>query len=155
VRRDPRRRHPIRPILVGPDGISKKIAVPLLAPLSAMEPFCVVLKYRLPNCLKAGVDYYTATLSFEQARIQRYLAQLQFRHGRPEWVRVYERRASGETKLLKDLRPQNSEPDVREYEDKAVDVPARIAMIYVLSRPTINSESGLGHSEAPVDLVDV
>lgn len=35
LRRDPQRRHRIRPILLGPDGISKKIAVPFLSPLSA------------------------------------------------------------------------------------------------------------------------
>lgn len=117
LKRDPKRMHPIRPILVGPDGISKKIAVPLLAPVSAREPFSVMLKYRLPNCLRAGIDYYTATLSFAQERIQRYAVRLRFIHGRPQWVRAYERRVSGPAKLLKDLRPRSPEADVFEYPD--------------------------------------
>jgi hypothetical protein len=43
LRCDPRRRHHIRPVLVGPDGISKKIAVPFLAPIFHREPFSVEL----------------------------------------------------------------------------------------------------------------
>src|SRR5207244_4209444 len=39
LRRDPDRKHKIRPILVGSDGISKKIAVPFLKPIMAQEPF--------------------------------------------------------------------------------------------------------------------
>lgn len=135
--RDPKHQHPIRPILVGPDGISKKIAIPLLAPLSAREPFAILLKYRLPNCLKAGIDYYTASLSFAQERIQNYSVRLRFAHGKPQSVRAYERRISGTAKLLKDLRPRSPEPDIFEYVDKDENVPAQCARIYMFSRPSI------------------
>jgi hypothetical protein len=137
LKRDPRHKHPIRPILLGPDGISKKISVPFLAPLSAKEPFSVMLKYRLPSCLRAGIDYYTATLSFAQDRIPKYSVRLRFAHGRPQWVRVYERRDSGGAKLLKDLRPRNPQPDIFEYADNDGSVPAQCARIYMFSRSSI------------------
>ena len=44
---------PIRPLLVGPEGISKKISVPFLEPLKANQAFGVLLKCTLPRCLTA------------------------------------------------------------------------------------------------------
>jgi hypothetical protein len=134
LRHDPRRRHPIRPILVGPDGISKKIAVPFLSPLEKREPFSVLLTCRLPGCMKAGVDYYTATLSFAQDRVRRYAARITFLDGRPEWLRVYERRIGRKIELLKDLRPVRGRMRGSEYLDTDRDVPAASARIYVFLR---------------------
>ncbi len=105
LRNDPRRRHAIRPILVGPDGMSKKIEVPFLAPLGSKEPFSVLLRCKLPGCMKSGIDYYTATLSFAQETVPSYMVKLRFDHGRPQWVRVYECLPSGTVSLLRDLRP--------------------------------------------------
>jgi len=48
LRHDPERRHPIRPILLGPDGISKKIAIPFLQPLRSGESFNIALTCELP-----------------------------------------------------------------------------------------------------------
>jgi len=134
LRRDPRRRHPIRPILLRPDGISKKIALPLLAPISAQEPFCVLLTCYLPKCMKAGEDYYTATLSFDQERIARYTMRLTFVHNRPRWVRAYQCRADGRMALLKDLQPNDKSACTYEYVDTGIDVAARSARIYMFSR---------------------
>ncbi|MGA2113128.1 MAG: hypothetical protein ABSH56_00050 [Bryobacteraceae bacterium] len=135
LRRDRLRRHPIHPVLVGPDGISRKIAVPLLAPISHREGFSVELTYRLPACLKTGTDYYTATLSFTQETIPRFSVRLRFLRGAPQWVRAYECRAAGRVTLLKTLRPRSSRLTVREYVDEEEDVPARCARIYMFSRP--------------------
>jgi hypothetical protein len=135
LRRDPRRRHPIRPILLQPDGISKKITVPFLAPLSAQEPFCIMLECKLPNCMKGGEDYYTATLSFDQDRIARYIMSLTFLHERPRWVRAYECRADGEVTLLRALQPRDKGAGVYEYIDADSDVVARSARVYMFSRP--------------------
>jgi hypothetical protein len=66
LRRDRQRTHEIRPLLVGPDGISKKLAVPLLQPLSSGEPFSVMLTWKLPGCMNGGTEYYTSTVSFDQ-----------------------------------------------------------------------------------------
>jgi len=41
--------HEIRPFLIGADGISKKIAVPFLEPLTANQPFDLLLRFRLPG----------------------------------------------------------------------------------------------------------
>lgn len=136
LRHDARKRHPIRPILVGPDGISKKIAVPFLAPLGSQEPFDMFLQCRLPGCMNAGIDYYTATLSFAQERVPRYAARLTFLKGRPEWLRVYERRADQNVTLLKDLRPVRENADQSEYLDAGRNVSAASARIYVFSRQT-------------------
>jgi len=137
MRRDPRRRHAIRPVLVGPDGISKKVAVPLLAPLSRNETFSVEVKYRLPRCLNAATDYYTATLSFDQDTVQRLSVRLRFLHGLPQWIRVYECRAAGQVRLLKSLRPRSGRPEAPEYLDDVEDVPAQYARIYMFSRSSL------------------
>jgi hypothetical protein len=134
LRNDPQRMHRIRPVLRGSDGISKKIAVPLLERLSAGDPFSVVFKCRLPGCMKGGVDYYTSTASVSQERIPNYAVRLVFLRDRPEWVRVYECDASGTTKLLKDLRPSHETSQRTEYLDAADDFPAQSARIYLFRR---------------------
>ena len=134
LRHDPRRRHPIRPFLIGPDGISKKIAVPFLAPLSPQQPFSILLRCTLPHCMKPGTDYYTATLSFDQDTIEQCETRLRFLHGHPDWVRVYERGSDGSVRLLKDLPRRHTETGVREYVDIGENVPAKAARIYVFFR---------------------
>lgn len=150
LRRDPRRRHPIRPILLRPDGISKKIAVPFLAPLSAQQPFCVMLKCRLPKCMKAGEDYYTATLSFDQDRIAQYAMHLTFMHDRPRWVRAYECRADGEVKLLRALQPHEKGAEIYEYVDAGNNIAARSARVYMFSRalPLSDAKGSTSRPEA-------
>jgi hypothetical protein len=78
LRNDPERRHKIRPLLVGPDGISKKLAVPFLAPVQNQQLFAIELICTLPRCMKPGIDYYTAKLSFAQDRINNYSVELVF-----------------------------------------------------------------------------
>jgi len=95
----------------------------------------VFLKCTLPGCMKPGIDYYTATLSFEQKRIQRYTMRLAFVHDFPEWLRVYEWSPGRAVTLLKDLRPYVKSAGVCEYRDDGEEVPASSARIYVFSRP--------------------
>jgi hypothetical protein len=134
LRRDPNRRHPIRPILLGPDGISKKVSVPFLAPLSSQEPFHLVLTCSLPGCMKAGEDYCAVTLSFGQDHIAHYTMRLTFAHGRPDWVRAYECGADGDVTLLRALQAHNKGEAFVEYVDAGTDVAARSARIYMFSR---------------------
>jgi len=53
-------------MLIGPDGIAKKIAVH-----SRADQIAGALQrsreMQTPRCMKAGIDYYTATFSFDQA----------------------------------------------------------------------------------------
>jgi hypothetical protein len=139
LRRDPERRHRIQPILVGPDGTSKKVAIPFLAPLSAREPFNMVVHWNLPGCMRAGVDYYTATLSFDQDRIERYSMRLIFRGDLPKWVRAYEYREDGQLKLLKALQPQRKGNPSEEYLDADTSIPARSARVYLFQREAMNA----------------
>jgi hypothetical protein len=134
LRNDPQRLHRIRPVLLGSDGLSKKIAVPFLERLSAEEPFSVLLTCRLPGCMKSGVDYYTSTVSVEQDRIQACSVRLVFLGECPQWLRVYECGTSGETKLIKDLAPCRQTARLTEYVDLASEVPAQSARIYVFRR---------------------
>jgi len=134
LQHDPKRMHRIRPVLFGADGLSKKIAVPLLERLSMREPFSVLLNCALPGCMKSGVEYYTSTFSVAQERIQKSTVRLVFLGDRPEWLRVYECGASGETKLVKDLRPSRETAHLTEYTDLVIDVPAQSARIYVFRR---------------------
>lgn len=131
---DPRKEHPIRPILIGSDGISKKIAVPLLAPLGPGNRFEVLLSCELPGCMKAGIDYCTATVSFEQDRILDYSMKLIFEDGRPGWVRAYEAGSTGTSRLLKELKPVHSVGSRVEYLDAAGEISARSARIYIFKR---------------------
>jgi hypothetical protein len=136
---DPERQHPIRPILRGTDGSSKKITVPLLHPVTAHEPFSVQLECTLPGCMKAGLEYYTAGLSFEQDEIPRATVRLIFVHDFPDWVRVYEVTPSGTERLLRDLPSRHGDGDSREYVDVAESVPGRSTRVYAFRRPTIST----------------
>ena len=51
--RDPDMVRPIRPLLVGSEGISRKLSVPFLEPVKAHDSFKVTLKCHLPRCLNA------------------------------------------------------------------------------------------------------
>jgi hypothetical protein len=61
---DPAGKHKIRPVLIGADGISKKIALPFLAPLADQQAFSVLLQSNLPGCMQSRLGYYTSTFSF-------------------------------------------------------------------------------------------
>jgi hypothetical protein len=132
--RDPGREHAIRPILLGPDGISKKIVVPFLGPITALQPFCVLLKCTLPGCMKAGLEYYTSTLSFDQTLVRRSTVQLLFAGRRPDWVRAYGCSRFGRAELLRDLRPARQDATVAEFLDIVEDVEGQSARIYVFRR---------------------
>jgi hypothetical protein len=126
--------HRIRPVLIGADGLSKKIAVPLLERLSVRDTFSVLLVCMLPGCMKSGVEYYTSTISVAQERIRKSTVRHVFLGDRPQWLRVYECGTSGATKLLKDLRPSRETAQLIEYTDLAFDVPAQSARIYMFCR---------------------
>ena len=140
LQHDPKRMHRIRPVLLGADGLSKKIAVPLLEHLSAREPFSIVLTCTLPGCMKSGVEYYTSTMSVAQERVPTSTVRLRFLNDWPTWVRVYECGPSGATTLLKDLRPSREAAGLVEYTDQANDVPSQSARIYVFRRPSIQTD---------------
>jgi hypothetical protein len=132
--RDPERKHKIRPVLIGADGNSKKVAVPLLAPLSAKDRFDVVLHCHLLGCVKPGFGYYTSTLSFNQDVVPSFGTRLVFAGVCPLWVRVYECGPTGETVLLRDLRPAGESAGRWEHEDAVENVPGQMARIYVFWR---------------------
>lgn len=134
LRHDPNKEYPIHPILVGADGISKKIAVPFLEPLAAQEPFSVLLTYTLPGCMRTGVEYYATTLSFSQERVQRYAMHLIFLRSRPTWLRVYECNDAGTVSLVRDLPPFRRNDENTEYLEITKDMAARSARIYVFRR---------------------
>jgi hypothetical protein len=145
---DPERRHEIHPILIGPDGISKKIAVPFLQPLKSGEPFHVALTCELPGCMKAGVDYYTASISFDQDDVLQYSVRLIFLSERPSWLRVYEAGPPGSVRLLKDLRPASANVERVEYLDTQRNLPPKSVRIYVFARsaPFHHHDQRLAHS---------
>jgi hypothetical protein len=128
---DPQMARRIRPLLIGTDGISKKISVPLLQPVKAKGPFGVLLKCTLPQCLPAGSGYYTSTLSFAQDRVPRYEVRLTFVGTAPSWVRVYECTPQRPTTLLKTLAPSHHQPGVCEYIDVVEDAPGQSARVYM------------------------
>lgn len=143
---DPDRRFPIQPILVGPDGVSKKLAVPFLEPIKSEQPFLVLLACKLPGCMKAGVDYYTASLSFAQDHIPRAEISLTFKGELPEWVRVYEVNLSGTAKLVKALQPVYQDRNRREYLDVNEPSPAKSARVYLFFRRRLSDANQFNHA---------
>ena len=134
VRNDPQRKHRIRPVLIGPDGMSKKISVPFLAPLGTLQPFKIDLTCELPRCMKAGLDYYSASVSFAQEHVPRYTVTLAFEEQRPEWVRVYECDSTGTSRLLRQLPLETTDAERAVYTDIAEDLPAQTARVYFFER---------------------
>jgi hypothetical protein len=90
LQEDPGRLHKIQPILIGGDGLSKKISIPFLRPVVAQAPLNLLLRCTLPDCMSRGIQYYTSTLSFEQRRVSQLTVQLVLVRRSPDWVRVYE-----------------------------------------------------------------
>jgi hypothetical protein len=131
---DPDMRHEIRPLLLGTDGLSKKISVPFLEPLTSNQPFKLLLKCTLARCITPGSGYYTSTLSFAQRKVPRCEVRLIFAGTPPAWVRVYETSAGHSLKLVKSLRPVRQEPGECEYADLAENRPGRSARVYLFWR---------------------
>jgi hypothetical protein len=131
---DPEMRHGIQPLLVGPEGLSKRISVPFLRPLSVNQPFEVMLKCSLPRCIKAGFSYYASTLSFAQDRVARCEVRLTFVGVAPSWLRVYESTLQKPASLVKSLAPSRQEPGLCEYIDVAEDRPGQSTRVYMFWR---------------------
>jgi hypothetical protein len=134
LRHDHNQKHKIRPLLVGADGISKKIAVPFLKPLMQQEEFDIVLRCGLPGCMRAEIDYYTSTLSFDQHSVPRCAIRLVFVANRPEWVRVYECDAAGRTQLIKDMSATKESQGVTEYSDVCENLAGQSTREYLFQR---------------------
>lgn len=133
LQHDPKRQHRIHPILVGRDGISKKVAVPFLEPIDAGQPYSVLLTSELPGCMKSGVEYYTASLSFEHDDTLQYTMRLVFIGNQPQWLRVYET-GPGVAKSVKELEPTRVNAHAVEYLDAERHLLAKSVRVYVFSR---------------------
>jgi len=134
---DPEMTHKIRPLLVGSDGISKKISVPFLTAKKAEESFSVRLKCKLPRCVSTGDDYYTSTLSFAQDRVRRCVVHLIFVGTAPAWMRVYEGTPKRTPELVKTLLPSRQETGICEYLDAVEDRPGQSARVYKFWRDVV------------------
>jgi hypothetical protein len=139
LQQDPGRLHKITPLLVGSDGLSKKVALPFLKPCLLDHPFNVQLNCVLPFRVSAGVHYYTSTLSFDQRSVHRLAVHLLFEGNAPDWLRVYECEKGSQPKLVNDLRPFKQELDTCEYIDLAEDVPGQSTRIYAFYLPSPSS----------------
>jgi hypothetical protein len=134
---DPQLARSIRPLLVGPEGVSKKISVPFLEPVAADQPFGVLLKCTLPQCITAGIGYYTSTLSFAQHHVRRCTIRLEFVGVAPAWMRVYDCSRPRAPVLIKSLAPTRQEPGLCEYIDVVEDIPGQSARVYMFWRESI------------------
>jgi hypothetical protein len=134
---DPSMAHKISPLLIGTDGISKKISVPFLEPLRRKQPFRVMLKCTLPGCMPPGLGYYVATLSFAQARVRRSTIRLIFAGPAPVWVRVYECAPARPPTLLKTLAPLREGHGEHEYLDVVEDADGQSARVYAFWRDAV------------------
>ena len=132
--RDPVMVRPIRPLLAGSEGISRKLSVPFLEPLKANESFSVRLQCVLPRCVKAGFGYYTSTLSFAQDCVSRCEVRLIFAGSTPSWLRVYECSAQRRPMLLKTLTPVRQTENSCEFIDVEEERPGQSARIYAFRR---------------------
>lgn len=134
LQRDPEKRHKIKPVLIGPDSMAKKIAVPFAEPVTTNQPFDLMLHCRMPMTYRAGVCYYTSTLSFDQKRVGRSAVVLRFVTRKPRWVRVYACDSAGLPRLLKTLYPMGEDGGETEYRDIAENLSAQSVRIYLFER---------------------
>lgn len=134
---DPEMKHPVQPLLIGPEGTSKKISVPLLRRVMRQEPFGILLKATLPRCIKRGFSYYTSTLAFAQDSVRRSVVRLQFVGAAPAWVRIYECLPQKPPALVKSLAPSRQEAGIAEYVDEAGERPGNSARIYIFQRDNL------------------
>lgn len=134
---DPDMTHKISPLLIGTEGLSRKISVPFLEPLRANQPFRMMLKCTLPRCITVGSGYYTATLSFAQNRVRRSTVRLIFAGPVPAWVRVYECSPPRQPTLLKTLTPRTTEQGEHAYEDVVKEAAGQSARVYAFWRDSI------------------
>jgi hypothetical protein len=134
LKSDPEKQHKIQPLLIGPDSISKKLAVPFLEPLLAQQPFDIMLCCRMPATYKPGIGYYTSTLSFDQDKVGRCTVHLTFLGQKPDWVRVYGCDLSGQPRLLKNLRAEREDQATSEYRDVVENLKAQSTRIYLFKR---------------------
>ena len=134
LRCDPDKKHKIAPLLLGPDSISKKIAVPFLEPLTARQPFDIMLHCRIPRTYKPGIGYYTSTLSFDQDKVGRCTVHLTFLQRKPDWVRVYTCDNYGRPRLLKTMHPAAEESASVSYRDVVEKIDAQSVRIYMFRR---------------------
>ena len=133
--RDPSRRHKIKPLLIGPDGNSKKLAMPFLRPIDEREAFSVELRCGLPGSMPASTEYYTSTLSFSQEWLALSTTRLLFLgDASPDWVRVYECTTAGTSTLVRELAPAEQTDRFTEYLDQCENISAQCARIYVFRR---------------------
>jgi hypothetical protein len=135
--RDPEMTRKIRPLLIGTEGISKKISVPFLEPVEGNQPFGVLLSCTLPRCVRAGTGYYTSTLSFAQDRVQRCEVRLTFVGSAPSWVRVYECMPPQSPRLVKSLSASTQAAHRTEYVDVVENTPGKSARVYLFHRDTV------------------
>lgn len=140
LQNDPGRLQQIRPILVGSDGLSKKISVPFLRPLAIEDRFSVLLNCKLPGCVTSGVQYYTSSLSFDQASVESASVHLIFVRTRPEWVRVYECVKNGHATPLSELRPFRDDGSTCEFVHMAQNVPGQSVRVYLYDMPAVQAE---------------
>jgi hypothetical protein len=129
--------HPIRPLLVGSDGISKRLSVPFLETLTTHQPFTIMLKCTLPQAVKRGLSYYTLRLAFAQDRIPRATVKLLFSGTRPSWLRVYECVLHKEPRLVKTLAPLRAERGEYQYLDVVEGADGQSARVYAFWRDSI------------------
>jgi len=133
---DPQMTRPIRPLHIGSDGISHKLAVPFLEPLGKHSEFRVVLRCSLPGCLRSAFGYYSATLSFAHENVRRTEVRLIFTGHLPEWVRVYDCNERNGAALLKSLAPVRKSRNEAEYLDAEDFRSAQSARVYAFWRHT-------------------
>jgi hypothetical protein len=134
--RDPNMAHEIHPVLVGADGISKTVSVPFLKPVTSQQPFGILLKCTLPNCMRDQFSYYTSNLSFAQDSVGRCEVRLEFDEPPPLWVRVYERTPQKSPRLVKSLPPSHGKANSVEYVDAIESRSGQSTRVYVFWRDT-------------------
>lgn len=139
---DPGRLQQIRPTLVGSDGLSKKISVPFLRSLALQDRFSVLLNCKLPACVTTGIQYYTSSVSFDQASVESASVHLIFVRARPDWVRVYECAKNGRATLLSELRPFRDDGATCEFVHMAQNVPGQSVRVYLFNMPAVLAGGG-------------
>ena len=85
---DPHAEHPIQPI-VGADGLSRKLVVPLAEEVRANGSVHVGIESSSIGCMRDGKDYFFSSLAFDQIPPVDWTIELTFACSTPSYVRQY------------------------------------------------------------------
>lgn len=122
----------ISPILIGDDGLSKKIKINFLHKLEYSDNFKILFVYSFPHCLKFGKDYISVYMSYYKKTIDVFINEIIFKDIKPLYVKVYDIH-NKKAHYTETLKPNVSHNEYK-YIHKINNCKGNTSIIYFINR---------------------